>query len=105
MQRRMFATFHHLVDHPSKLSECVANSMNVSVKSAMDLISLGSVYHKSNSAQFGPTRYMTDIDVEMGDYIRVYPDTTRYDTDSINWKERVIFENDDFVVVNKPPGK
>lgn len=103
-QKRMLATLHHIVKQPTKLSECVAECMNISINNAHDLINLGSVYHKSNSEQIGPMRVMNDVPVETGDYIRVFPDTSRYDTDSVNWKERVLFENNDYIVVNKPPG-
>ena len=98
-------TFHLIADSAAKLSVFLAQKINIDVNDALALMQLGSVYHKPSMADLHrPVRQFDDILVAHGDYVRVHPDTARYDTDSINWCNRIIFENDDFLVVDKPAG-
>lgn len=69
---------------------------------ARHLISLGSVYRAVGN---GNVRTMDpDVRVVEGQYLRVHPNPRRYPAEAIAWRETVQFENDDLLVLNKPPG-
>lgn len=69
---------------------------------ARHLISLGSVYRAVGT---GNVRTMDpDVRVVEGQYLRVHPNPRRYPADAIAWRDTVQFENDDLLILNKPPG-
>ncbi len=61
-----------------------------------DLLKLGAVYINNQ-------RQNTNTLLEANQTIRVHTKPRRFNCD-FNWKERVVFECEDFVVVNKPSG-
>ena len=101
---RTMSTRHLIADSSLPLSFYISQNLNISTSAALGLIKLGSVYCKFSNQSNGPIRQMSDTEVHPGDYVRIYPNTTRYDIDEINWNERIIFCNDDWVVIDKPAG-
>lgn len=103
-----WATRHVIVSATNSplLSSVVAEELEISVDNAIKIIAFGSVYLNENpETNNAPTkRCMTDAAVKEGSYVRVYPDAGRYDVDSVDWRQTIVHENDDFVVVNKPAG-
>jgi 23S rRNA-/tRNA-specific pseudouridylate synthase len=67
------------------------------------LIQLGAIYVK-NSKDFKPRRIFTDIDLVVGDHIRIHPYPRRYKIQNIDWKSTIVETNNDYIVINKPSG-
>ena len=49
-------------------------------------------------------RLAHDTMVTPGDYIRVHTSPRRYQISDIRWDNHIVYEDEDFVVVNKPSG-
>ena len=49
-------------------------------------------------------RTFLDQKLSKQDYIRIHPHPKRYDTESVDWHSTIIFENETFILVNKPSG-
>jgi len=49
-------------------------------------------------------RTRADCSVRPGDYLRLHPEPKRFLVDEIAWKDLVVAEEEDFVIVNKPSG-
>jgi hypothetical protein len=47
---------------------------------------------------------MTDMPLQPGSYVRIYPEALRYDVASVDWRAAILHETEDFVVVAKPAG-
>jgi 23S rRNA pseudouridine1911/1915/1917 synthase len=60
------------------------------------LLDLGSIYHNHKRAK-------SNISLKIGDYIRVHSQPRRFPIDR-NWKDTIVHETDDFVIINKPFG-
>lgn len=77
----------------------IYENLGISLELAIDLIELGAVYvdHKRVRDAF--------LQVEDSSYLRVHTTPRRYKVnDKIKFSEIIIFENEDFIVVNKPAG-
>lgn len=101
------STRHVIVGNASSplLSAVVAAELSTSSKHAESLISLGSVYVNERPGTNTPTkRCMQDRPLNEGTYVRVYPSGGRYDVSAVDWRGAIVFDCEDFVVVNKPPG-
>ncbi len=61
------------------------------------MIELGSVYVDKK-------RLLTDEVVPEQSYVRIHCKPKRYPATEIDWKSRVHFENENFIVINKPAG-
>ena len=69
-----------------------------------ELIKLGAIYVKSAS-DLRPKRILSDVQVSKGDLIRIHPYPRRYKTvGHINWRQAIVFESQDYVILHKPPG-
>lgn len=92
---------HFLASKTGPLLEVVSSQLNQSPSTISQLLNLGAIYHNHrrcdrHDAQTGP--------VNSGDYLRVHTKPRRYPIEKIKWPELVVFENDDFMIVNKPAG-
>jgi 23S rRNA pseudouridine1911/1915/1917 synthase len=88
---------HHLLaPRNDQLLLIIQSETNLSSEVCQWLLDLGSIYHNHSRA-------LTNLEVKTGDYIRVHSNPRRFHV-NLNWKSKIIFENDDFVVINKPFG-
>jgi hypothetical protein len=102
---RSLSTHHLNCDSISLvLSNFLEQKLNIDRQKAIGLVELGSVYHSSAGSKETAQRVIVDQTINFGDYVRVYLDTTRYDTKSIDWERTILFDCSDFVVVEKPAG-
>ena len=61
------------------------------------LLEIGSVY-------IDEKRVFTDVEVKPTSLVRIHRNPKRHPIQNIDWKSRIIENNDDFVVINKPYG-
>lgn len=64
---------------------------------AHELVSLGAVY-------LNRRRILADAEMSEGDNLRVHPNPRRFPAETIDWEGRLIFEDADCLVVDKPAG-
>lgn len=97
---------HITVDEKSmRASQAVSPLCLPGGMDAMTLIRTGAVYR----ASFGrdpkdAERLLHDVPVYHGEYLRVHLSPRRYDVESVPWEKLVVHHEDDFIVLNKPPG-
>ena len=65
--------------------------------SAQELLNLGSVYVNHN-------RITEEMNLSNSDYVRIHRKPRRFATENIHWSERIVFENENFLMLNKPAG-
>lgn len=87
---------HFFAPTEGLLADIVQNVLNLSQLECALLFQLGSVYANNIRSQ-------GTVTVQIGAHVRVHTKPRRYKVD-YNWKSRLVFENQDFVVLNKPSG-
>lgn len=88
---------HILSPLSSKLSEAVCTELNISLENFHFLLNFGAIYYKGQRA-------LEDISVSQQDYIRVHTKPRRFPVEFIKTQELIVFNNKNFVVLNKPAG-
>ncbi|CAM9690415.1 unnamed protein product, partial [Ectocarpus fasciculatus] len=75
---------------------------------ARDLISFGGVYYKPGSAPATakPKRELDpDREVEIGEYLRIFPEPRRYPAFlRVDWESKIVYDRAGVMLVNKPAG-
>mmetsp|Transcript_41315 Transcript_41315/g.54298 ORF Transcript_41315/g.54298 Transcript_41315/m.54298 type:complete len:382 (+) Transcript_41315:140-1285(+) len=106
---------YHIVDsphflrfqifHTSRLSEAIVeNAQGISPKRAAELIDLGSVYI-SDDLNSKEKRTTLNVQLPPGSCVRVHHSPQRYPAcTETDWKQRVLYIDQDYVVVDKPWG-
>jgi 23S rRNA pseudouridine1911/1915/1917 synthase len=91
------ATHHAIAQGSVALSELLCNELFILEKEFQGLISLGAIFvnHK---------RVFEDQILSKEDYVRVHRFPRRFEVNNIDWRSRILFENEDFIVINKPAG-
>ena len=87
----------HFYSTPAKsLVEFISETLNINFTDITHLLNLGAIYVDN---------YRQTKDVPLKDHllIRVHTKPRRFNCE-YNWRERIIFENQDFIILNKPSG-
>lgn len=88
---------HVLSPKSGLLSDILISILEIPQKELLELLHLGGIYLEGQ-------RLRQDQDIAEGAYIRVHSKPRRFPANDYSWDERLLFQNEDFVVVNKPPG-
>ena len=93
----------------SKVSDLLIESLPCDYRSVRELLDLGSVYHNSEiggiKSKTSPRRLQHDIDIEVGDYVRVHTSSRHYPVyETTDWNARVVRKSPNFILLNKPAG-
>ncbi|MEQ1666482.1 MAG: RluA family pseudouridine synthase, partial [Bdellovibrionales bacterium] len=87
----------HFYNQKSGLvSEILLDSLQLSYSECTALLNLGAIYINNS-------RNLTDINIPANQLFRVHSKPRHYNC-NYNWKNLVIYENQDFIVLNKPSG-
>lgn len=88
---------HIISPQSGKVSDILLSILHIEFSQVQFLLDLGSIYlnHK---------RLKEDSSVSSGDYLRVHTKPRRFIVNNENWRNRIVFENEDFVVANKISG-
>jgi 23S rRNA pseudouridine1911/1915/1917 synthase len=78
------------------LTELLFSALNLAEAEVENLLKLGAIYVNNQ-------RQTSNIKVAENLLCRVHTKPRRYNCD-INWSERIIYENQDFLILNKPSG-
>lgn len=88
---------HHVTKEATTLLQVLTKSFKFTKKEADTLLRLGCIY-------LDELRLFEDQALEKGAHLRLYLKPTRYPVSGTKWRDRVIAEENEFIVVNKPPG-
>lgn len=88
---------HFIIENTAYLLDFLSNELKLQKDLARDLLALGAVY-------INKVRTVDNVLVQPNDYIRLHIEPKRYDFTKINLKSKIIFENSDFIILNKPAG-
>jgi 23S rRNA pseudouridine1911/1915/1917 synthase len=88
---------HILSPKSGPLSDAILGSLGISLENFLELLHLGSVYVDGQRTR--ENKY-----VDEGSYVRVHTKPRRFPANIFNWHERILFQDENFVVVNKPAG-
>ncbi len=91
------STQHLMADSSCLLSDFIAKKLILEESHISNLFSLGSIFVNKK-------RVFIDQPLFPSDYIRVHTHPKRYEVEAIDWRNRVIFEKDNFILINKPTG-
>jgi 23S rRNA pseudouridine1911/1915/1917 synthase len=97
MDLRPYDTRHILSPKRGALIDLLSDAAQIPTERVMELLKLGSVYVEGE-------RVHQNISIAEGTYLRIHLKPKRYAVTEIAWEKKIIFENDDLVVVNKPKG-
>lgn len=86
---------HILSPKSGLLDEILIGELGFSAGDFAELLNLGSLYLKGQ-------RLRENCEITEGEYIRVHSKPRRFPVNDYNWDERMIFQDENFVVVNKP---
>lgn len=86
---------HILSPHSGLIFDVLLGILLIDEAELKSLFELGAVY-------LNHQRWRENTPVQAGDYIRVHTKPRRFPAHNIDWQQRLIFQNEHFVVVNKP---
>ncbi len=92
-----FRILHFLVNQEELLVDFVAEHASLATERVEWLASFGSIWIDGK-------RCFENRRLSKGSYVRVHKDPRRFRTEGIDWHKRIIFENHDLVVIDKPFG-
>jgi 23S rRNA pseudouridine1911/1915/1917 synthase len=87
---------HFYSQKAGALTEIFADALNMTTHEVSELLKLGAIYVNHQ-------RQTSDKTIEANLLCRAHTKPRRYNCD-VNWKERIVFENSDFLILNKPSG-
>lgn len=91
-------SIHHFIcEKEILLKDFLEKELHLSDSRTLELLSLGSIFVNKE-------RVFSECILKTGDYVRVHPYPKRYATLQFSWETLVVFQNDDFIVLNKPHG-
>ncbi len=88
----------HIISPQSGLiSDVLLSTLELDKAQVEFLLDLGAIY-------LNQKRIRDNSSISAGDYLRVHMKPRRFPTTETNWKNRIVFENSEFIVVNKTSG-
>lgn len=90
---------HFLVTSAGALDQVICRELGLSIEQMQFLYDMGAIY-LNEVRHVGPT----DQFVKEGDYLRVHSKPRRFTFDQKSLETLFVFQNEDFIVVNKPSG-
>eukprot|EP00903_Cladosiphon_okamuranus_P016819 g15511.t1 len=99
---------HAYCPRAGPLWSSVAAFLGWNEQRARELVEFGGVYYKPTSAPTTakPKRVLDpERQVEIGEYLRIFPEPRRYPSFSgVDWEAKIVYESPSVILVNKPPG-
>lgn len=88
---------HILIEEPISLNKALQFAFSISNEKAEHLLRLGSIYKNEKRALYNEQ-------LEAGTRLRVHQNPLRFNVWNTDWINKIIFQNDYFLVANKPGG-
>ncbi len=88
---------HHITNQNTTVTEVLSQHFGLTPAQIAMVFHFGAIYQNKK-------RILEDRPLETGEYLRVHLKPKRFAVDEINWKECVVHEHEEFILVDKPPG-
>lgn len=88
---------HLQADRAILVSDLIDKGLPGKTLSGIELVSFGAVY-------FNRRRIAQDAEMKNGDWLRVHPNPRRFPGALWDWPSRIIYEDGDFLILDKPAG-
>lgn len=88
---------HLIANKEESLEDLLARELQVPPAQTTHLLQLGSLY-------LNKERLRTPCIVKAADYIRAHVEPRRFSVEGIDWRSRILFQNEFLLVLNKPNG-
>jgi 23S rRNA pseudouridine1911/1915/1917 synthase len=88
---------HILSPKSGPLADAILSTLGISAEEFAEVLQLGGVYLEGE-------RITSAVEIEEGAYVCVHTKPRRFPANTFNWRERIFFEDENFLVVNKPAG-
>lgn len=92
-----YGVIHQLIESPVDLLSFLQNHEIPRSLSALDYIEMGCCY-------VNHSRILSNLSLQKGDYLRWHSKPRRYLVTGLNLSERICFENENIILLNKPAG-
>ena len=87
---------HLKASHSGLISEVLSAMLSLTPERVLEILYLGGIY-------LFDKRQHENLHINTDDYLRIHTRPRRYNNPQ-DWAQRIVFQNDDFIVVNKPAG-
>lgn len=91
------AMIHRFSRKRGPVCDVVSDETGLSPDNATSLVRFGAVYVRAERANLSTL-------VEEGDYLRVHLRPKRFLISEVNWSKRIVFEDEECIIVDKPSG-
>lgn len=88
---------HIISPRSGELIDVLLSILDIDLAQIEFLLDLGAIYVQQK-------RIRESLSIKEGDYIRVHTKPRRFPAGNVQWPDRVVFENKNFVILNKPSG-
>ncbi len=92
-----YGVIHQLTEGPVDLLTYLKNSPQIKNITAEEYIDMGCCY-------VNHIRVHENIQLQKGDYVRWHTKPRRYNVDRLDLQSRIVFENENIILLNKPAG-
>lgn len=97
LRGKNYGVEHLLASFSGPLEDILQKQLELSPVKSFFLRNFGAIY-------LNEKRCLENVHVEEGSYLRVHQNPRRFPVEVFNWSEQKVFENQDFIVLNKPSG-
>lgn len=87
---------HFYNQSPGLISKILSDTLNLPPDEISTLLKLGAVYINNE-------RQLSDKNISENSLFRTHTKPRRYNC-ALSWKSQIVYENEDFIVINKPSG-
>ncbi len=92
------ASIQHLfAQEAGTVQDILAKQLGTTSNEFSALLNQGSIWVQDQ-------RLTRNISIPAGTYLRIHTDPRRYSVNTIDWMKVIVFEDTDFIVINKPSG-
>lgn len=88
---------HIISPQSGRISDILLSTLDLDRAQVEFLLDLGAIY-------LNQKRIRENASISAGEYLRVHMKPRRFPTNESNWKNRLLYESSDFIVVNKTSG-
>ncbi len=88
---------HIISPRSGELRDVLLSILDIDPEQTNFLLDLGSIYHQHK-------RLREALFIHEGDYLRIHTKPRRFPAQHIDWPSRLVFQNENFMVLNKPSG-
>jgi len=88
---------HYISEKNEPIVDFLSQHLSIDLDQSHSMLKFGAVY-------LNRSRQLLPAELKAGDYIRAHTEPRRFPVQGLEWKNLILFENEDFVLIDKPSG-